>query len=176
MRLPNTPIYKISFDTSSILRIIATNNVPERACNENLHSVLAKFHFNFNVLNPRDIGFYHMSNAKARKLVASEYVKRVGDLSDVLIIADTVPHGRAVLQFLPDPDASLAATRYPCHSPLHLVRSHASSKNKTYQITNVHTSNPRGNDHQPLRLESSAETISSTRWMKKRLILLSPSP
>ncbi|KAJ3025196.1 UNVERIFIED_CONTAM: hypothetical protein HDU68_007377 [Siphonaria sp. JEL0065] len=77
-----------------------------RGCDENLHGVLSKLRLNFNIVNPRNITRYGMSGLDARELIDSGYISKLCNASDVIIIADTVPDGRAILLSLLEPSKS----------------------------------------------------------------------
>ncbi|KAJ3239237.1 hypothetical protein HDU81_006342 [Chytriomyces hyalinus] len=77
-----------------------------RGCNENLRGVLARLKINFNVLDPRKLADYGMLEKDARTLVDSGWVKALCQVSDIIIIADTVPDARAILLSLLEKDES----------------------------------------------------------------------
>ncbi|KAJ3063689.1 hypothetical protein HDU98_000520 [Podochytrium sp. JEL0797] len=78
-----------------------------RGCNENLHGVFFNLRLNFKVVDPRKVSKYGMSERDARELIQSGYVSKLCTASDVIIIADTVPDGRAILLSLLNPDPLL---------------------------------------------------------------------
>ncbi|TPX66541.1 hypothetical protein CcCBS67573_g07777 [Chytriomyces confervae] len=75
-----------------------------RGCNENLRGVMSKFRLNFNVVDPRKISKYGMFENDARYLVNNGWVQALCGVSDIIIVADTVPDARALFLFLLDPD------------------------------------------------------------------------
>ncbi|KAJ3025195.1 UNVERIFIED_CONTAM: hypothetical protein HDU68_007376 [Siphonaria sp. JEL0065] len=77
-----------------------------RGCNENFHAVLSRLHLNFNIVNPRNITRYGMRQIDAQELIDSGFVSALCDLSDVIVVADTVPDARGILLSLVDPDPS----------------------------------------------------------------------
>ncbi|KAJ3014453.1 UNVERIFIED_CONTAM: hypothetical protein HDU68_000277 [Siphonaria sp. JEL0065] len=89
---------------SSFPRITYFNG--HRGCDENLYGVLSKLHLNFNIVNPRNITRYGMSGLDARELIDSGYISKLCNASEVIIIADTVPDGRAILLSLLEPSKS----------------------------------------------------------------------
>ncbi|KAI8614033.1 hypothetical protein BC830DRAFT_415944 [Chytriomyces sp. MP71] len=75
-----------------------------RGCNENLRAILARFRLNFNVLDPRKLVKYGMEEFDARTLVDSGWVNALCSVSDIIIIADTVPDARGILLSLLEKD------------------------------------------------------------------------
>ncbi|KAI9340004.1 hypothetical protein BDR26DRAFT_861947, partial [Obelidium mucronatum] len=95
--------HKDSF--SSYPRITYFNG--HRGCNENLHAVLSRLGLNFNIVNPRNLTRYGMREIDAQELIDSGYISALCNLSDVIVIADTVPDARGILLSLVDPNPAL---------------------------------------------------------------------
>ncbi|KAI8612397.1 hypothetical protein BC830DRAFT_577257 [Chytriomyces sp. MP71] len=58
---------------------------------------MSKLKLNFKVFDPRQVSEYGMGEKHARRLVSFGFINKLCDASDVIVIADTMPDGRAIL-------------------------------------------------------------------------------
>ncbi|KAJ3126292.1 hypothetical protein HK100_010323 [Physocladia obscura] len=65
-----------------------------------MKAVLAHFSLTFDKFNPHQVSGYGMSERKAHFLIENGHVSMICSLYDVIIIGDTTPHGRALLESL----------------------------------------------------------------------------
>ncbi|KAJ3059591.1 hypothetical protein HDU98_004433, partial [Podochytrium sp. JEL0797] len=67
---------------------------------DNMAGVMTRIDVPLDLFNPKQVTGYGMSAKRARKLIDSGHVDFICSLYDIIIIGDTIPHGRALLQSL----------------------------------------------------------------------------
>ncbi|KAJ3016840.1 UNVERIFIED_CONTAM: hypothetical protein HDU68_012000 [Siphonaria sp. JEL0065] len=71
---------------------------------ENMEGVMSRLDIQLDFFNPKQITGYGMSAKRAQHLIRNGHVDFVCGLYDVIIIGDTIPHGRALMQSLLEKD------------------------------------------------------------------------
>ncbi|KAI9350222.1 hypothetical protein BDR26DRAFT_852046 [Obelidium mucronatum] len=73
-------------------------------CNQNMRGVMRSLGVKVDLFNPKQVAGYGMSASRARYLIESGHVDFVCSKYDIIIIGDTIPHGRALLESLLEKD------------------------------------------------------------------------
>ena len=69
-------------------------------CNQNMRGVMRSLGVKVDLFNPKQVSGYGMSAQRARYLIDSGHVDFVCSKYDIIILGDTIPHGRAILESL----------------------------------------------------------------------------
>ncbi|KAJ3263635.1 hypothetical protein HDU77_010282 [Chytriomyces hyalinus] len=69
-------------------------------CNQNMRGVMRSLGVKVDLFNPKQVAGYGMSASRARYLIESGHVDFVCSRYDIIVIGDTIPHGRALLESL----------------------------------------------------------------------------
>ncbi|KAJ3060309.1 hypothetical protein HDU98_003714 [Podochytrium sp. JEL0797] len=73
-------------------------------CNQNMRGVMRSLGVKVDLFNPKQITGYGMSASRARHLIDSGHVDFICSRYDIIILGDTIPHGRAILESLLEKD------------------------------------------------------------------------
>ncbi|KAJ3295848.1 hypothetical protein HDU79_008200 [Rhizoclosmatium sp. JEL0117] len=73
-------------------------------CNQNIRGVMRSLGVKVDLFNPKQVSGYGMTASRARYLIDSGHVDFVCSKYDIIIIGDTIPHGRALLESLLEKD------------------------------------------------------------------------
>ncbi|KAJ3265810.1 hypothetical protein HDU77_003830 [Chytriomyces hyalinus] len=73
-------------------------------CNQNMRGVMRSLGVKVDLFNPKQVAGYGMSASRARYLIESGHVDFVCSRYDIIVIGDTIPHGRALLESLLEKD------------------------------------------------------------------------
>ncbi|KAI9350221.1 hypothetical protein BDR26DRAFT_891514 [Obelidium mucronatum] len=68
--------------------------------NMNMKGIMKSLSLELDIFNPKQVTNYGMSHARAKALIDGGHVEYICSLYDIIIIGDTIPHGRALMQSL----------------------------------------------------------------------------
>ncbi|KAI8836173.1 hypothetical protein BJ741DRAFT_605958 [Chytriomyces cf. hyalinus JEL632] len=68
--------------------------------NVNMKGIMKALNLDMSIFNPKQVTGYGMSGKHAAKLITMGHVSHICEAYDVVVIGDTIPHGRALMQSL----------------------------------------------------------------------------
>ncbi|KAJ3105481.1 hypothetical protein HK100_003893 [Physocladia obscura] len=102
-QLPAAPATNAS--SAKLPRILYYNT--HGGTTQNMRGITHALGLALDLFNPSQVSPYGMSAARATLLIESSHVSFICNQYDIVIISDTVPHGRALLQSLVHPNKNL---------------------------------------------------------------------